>query len=496
MGTDQVQLWTLPYRRNPYFTGREAVLARVHAFLQTQPAVFVSQPAAISGLGGIGKTQIAIEYAYRYASEYQFVLWMQADTHDTLTSDYVTLAYRLNLPERDTQDVTLTVESVKEWFGQHTGWLLILDNADDLSLVETFLPTRARGHILFTTRTQLIGGRAMRVEMDEMDEVEGACFLLRRIGMLASDAPLSTVPETLRTVATALVNALDGLPLALDQAGAYIEETGCGLPHYLDLYQTQRKTLLARRSKRSTREHPEPVATTWSLSFERIEQANPAAAELLRGCAFLHPDAIPEELLTEVASHVSPALKEMAADPLRFDEAISELLTYSLLRRLPDTHVLSIHRLVQAVLTDAMDPSTRQRWAAYVVQALAHLFPFGEVATWEVCQRYLPHAILCADSIEQWGIVSLEAANLLHNAASYLDDRAQYPQAEPLFQRALAIYERVLGPEHPDTIQTLENYTDLLRKEKRDKEAKTHEAQIEARKAKQQRSESGNEWQS
>ncbi len=74
MGTDQVQLWTLPYRRNPYFTGREAVLARVHAFLQTQPAVFVSQPAAISGLGGIGKTQIAIEYAYRYASEYQFVL--------------------------------------------------------------------------------------------------------------------------------------------------------------------------------------------------------------------------------------------------------------------------------------------------------------------------------------------------------------------------------------------------------------------------------------
>src|SRR5205807_1677618 len=136
-----------------------------------------------------------------------------------------------------------------------------------------------------------IGRRAERVEMDEMNEEEGARFLLRRIGMLASDAPLSAVPETIRTVATALVNVLDGLPLALDQAGAYIEETGCGLSHYLDLYQMQRQALLGRRSKQPV-EHPQPVATTWSLSFERIEQANPAATELLRCCAFLHPDAI------------------------------------------------------------------------------------------------------------------------------------------------------------------------------------------------------------
>lgn len=112
------------------------------------------------------------------------------------------------------------------------------------------------------------------------------------------------------------------------------------------------------------------------------------------------------------------------------------------------------------------------------------LFPFGVVTTWEVCQRYLPHAILCANYIEKWNIVSLEAAHLLYNIASYLDDRAQYQEAEPLYDCALAIRERVLGPDHPGTIKTLENYANLLRKVNRDQEASTLEVQIEVRKSK------------
>src|SRR2546421_7324313 len=166
MGVEQVQLWTLPFPRNPYFTGRDETPTRIHTFLQAQQAVYVSQPVAISGLGGIGKTQIATEYAYRYAHEYQLVLWVQADTRDTLTSNYVTLAQLLTLPERDEQDQSIIVEAVKRWLDQHAGWLLILDNADDLSLVDPFLPTRVRGHILYTTRTHLLGARAMRVDME------------------------------------------------------------------------------------------------------------------------------------------------------------------------------------------------------------------------------------------------------------------------------------------------------------------------------------------
>ena len=455
-GVEQVQVWTVPFQRNPFFTGRAEMLASLHDFLQAQQKAFISQPAAISGLGGIGKTQTAIEYAYRYAHEYQYVFWVQSDTRDTLTSDYVTLARLLNLPEQNEQDQTVIVEAVKHWLSQHTSWLLIYDNADNLPLLDDFVPARPRGHLLITTRTRLTGARAARVEMENMTEEEGTRLLLTRIGMLAPDAPLATVPAPLLSLATTLVNELDGLPLALDQAGAYIEETGCGLPRYLDLYRTQRHTLLARRSKQPTT-HPEPVATTWSLSFECIEQTNPAAAELLRCCAFLHPDAIPEELFTQGAAHFSPLLQQVASNPVPFDEAISDLLNYSLLRRLPDTGDLSIHRLVQAVLKDGMDEAAQQRWTEGILRAVDRLFLFREAAPWPISQRYLPHAMLCAEAIERWHLFSLEAIHLLNNVAFYLTDRAQYQEAERLYQRALTICERLLGPEHPHTTAIFNN---------------------------------------
>ena len=470
LSAEQVQVWTVPFQRNPFFTGRAGALAYLQDFLQAQQRAFISQPAAISGLGGIGKTQTAIEYAYRYAHEYQFVFWVQADTRETLIADYVTLARLLAFPECDDPDQNVIVEAVRRWLSQHPGWLLILDNADTLVLLDDFVPPRPRGHILITTRTQLTGTRAARVEMKEMSEEEGARLLLTRTGMLAPDAPLSTAPAPVLALATTLVHELDGLPLALDQAGAYIEETGCGLSHYLDLYRTHRHTLLSRRSKQPS-SHPEPVDTTWSLSFARLEQTNPAAAELLRGCAFLHPDAIPEEVFTTESSCFSPLLQQTARDPMQFDEAISDLLSYSLLRRLPDTGDLSIHRLVQAVLTHAMDEATQQRWEQCIVQAIDNLFPFADVTTWSTCQRYLPHAMLCAEAIERRQVFWWQAARLLHNLASYLNDRAQYPEAELLYQRALAIREQVLGPEHPSTAGTLNNLALLYFNQGKDEQA-------------------------
>ena len=458
----QVPLWNLPFRRNPFFTGRDSFLTQLHTILHTQQTAFVSQPVALTGLGGIGKTQIALEYAYRYSDEYQYILWVRANTHETLTTDFVTLAHLFNLPEQDVQDQTRTVEAVRQWLARHTGWLLIMDNADDLSLVDAFLPTRHSGHILFTTRTQVMSGRALRVDIDKMETEEGRRFLLCRTGILAPDAPLASVPEALRTVATTIVYALDGLPLALDQAGAYIDETGCNLSHYLELYQTQRRALHARGSKRPS-DHPEPVATTWLLSFQNIEQANPAATELLRCCAFLHPDAIPEELVIEGASYLSPVLQTIADNSMKFDEAISELLNYSLVRRLAETRSLSMHRLVQAVLKDEMDQSSQKRWAEQIVQVVNHLFPFGEPTPWYLCQRYSPHAILCSDYIRQWNLATFEAGHLLTNTASYLYDRAQYREAEPLFQQALSIREHALDPDHPDTGYTLNNLAMLYR---------------------------------
>ena len=142
--------------------------------------------------------------------------------------------------------------------------------------------------------------------MEKMEVSEGIRFVLRRATLLSEDEPLETVSAATRIAAQQLVEELDGLPLALDQAGAYLEETGCSLSEYLALYRQHRLALLQRESSIAS-EYPHTVASTWTLSFSKVEQANPAAADLLRLCAFLHPDAIPEEILTAGAAAIGAA---------------------------------------------------------------------------------------------------------------------------------------------------------------------------------------------
>ena len=161
-------MWNVPLLRNPFFTGCEHVLEYIHTLLSTRNAAFISQPPAISGLGGIGETQTAVEYAYRYQQEYQYVLWLQANTRDTLISEIMALAELIKLPEKDAEDQSRTIEAVKRWFEQHPNWLLIVDNADDLPMVDPFLPRKGSGHILLTTRSHTMSGRAQRVDVEAM----------------------------------------------------------------------------------------------------------------------------------------------------------------------------------------------------------------------------------------------------------------------------------------------------------------------------------------
>ena len=420
----------------------------------------MTQPLAISGLGGIGKTQTAIEYAYRYRSDYQTVLWARADSYDALVSDFVSFAEAeiLNLPEKEAQDQGRVVNAVKRWLNSHTNWLLILDNADDMVMVNDFIPLARKGHILLTTRVQAMGITAQRFELEKMQPDEGALFLLRRAHIIAQGASLNYASPDDRANAHEIVQALDGLPLAIDQAAAYIEESKCSPADYLDLYQERSLELLKRRGK-FVSDHPQSVATTWSLSFKMVQQTNPAAVELLRLCAFLHPDAIPEEIITEGAPDLGPVLQSIASDPFNLNEAIGALLSFSFVHRDPAAKTLSIHRLVQAVLKDGdgMDESTQRMWAERTVRAVNRTFPNVEFTTWPYCQRYLPHAQVCAAYIERWNMAFPEAARLLNQAGTYLRERAQYKQAEPLLTQALTIQENIVGPKHPDVAITLNN---------------------------------------
>jgi tetratricopeptide (TPR) repeat protein len=464
-------IWNIPYRRNPFFTGREEVLEHVHDALRTDNTACLAEVHGMTGLGGIGKTQTALEYAYRYHAEYQAVLWARADSSNTLTAEFVGIATLLRLPERNEQDQRRVVEAVMRWLRTNSHWLLVLDNVEDLVSVEPFLPKAGRGHVLLTTRTRALGGVAQRIEIGKMQLEVGALLLLRRAGMLPLAAALEDAPAEDRTLSLQITQEMDGFPLALDQAGAYIRETPCTLSTYFALYQARHTDLLKERSAENT--YPDSVATTWSLSFEKVAWRHPAAAELLHLLAFLYPDAIPEEVVTEASIHMGAVLEPVATDPLRLDGVFKELLRFSLVYRDPDTQTFTIHRLVQAVFQSKMVEDVQLLWAIRTVQAVNEIFPGVEFATWSGCERYLLQAQRCAELIGEWGLMFANAARLLNQAGAYLRTRGRYADAEPFYQQALVIWQHELGSTHPHVAACCNNLALLYTEQGRYEQAES-----------------------
>ncbi len=271
--------------RNRLFTGRDDVVEKLHGELERD------RRAALTGLGGIGKTQAAIEDAHRYRNDYSAVFFIRTDTETALTAGLVEIAGVLALPERDAKDQKETVGAVKRWLLEHDRWLLIADNADDLALVKNMLPFDGPGRIRLTTRVGGTGAVAEAVKVKKMEPEEGARFLFRRAGLLGRDSGCESALSDQQAAARELSIKLDGLPLALDQAGAFIEETLSSPTEYLQLYAEAGAEL-----RRIGKPEHESVHATFSLAFEKVGGTSRAAADLLRLCAFFAPDEIPEEI--------------------------------------------------------------------------------------------------------------------------------------------------------------------------------------------------------
>jgi tetratricopeptide (TPR) repeat protein len=442
--------WNVPLPRNPFFTGREDKLKEIEDGLSASGIV------ALTGIGGTGKTQVAAEYAYRHRDQYSAVLWTSALSRETLVSDFTSLAKLLGLPLKDEADQSIVVDALKRWLTVNSEWLLILDNADDLAIVHEFVPAPNQGHVLFTTQVQATGA-VQGVPITDMLPDDGALLLLRRAKKINADDPLGAASEPDRTAASQISVELGGLPLALDQAGAYVEETGCRLEDYLKLYRRRHDDLLRRRGSAGPN-HPNSVATTFAISFEKVERENEAAADLLRLSAFLYPDEIPEEILESGASELGPILGPVARDQLRLNAAFAEALKYSLVKRDPDAMTLQIHRLVQVVLKNGMDESTKKVWAERAIKVTYLAFPEWEgVNKWAKYKRWLPQAFACADLAAEQKLKSGELAWVINQAASYLLERGIYQHVGPLCRMAVRIWEEVYGPANLDVAAGLNN---------------------------------------
>jgi TIR domain/Uncharacterized protein conserved in bacteria (DUF2272) len=339
------EIWNVP-ARNRNFTGRSDWLAQLgRAGAADRRGVVVH---AIAGLGGIGKSQLAIEFAYRNAEEYRLVWWVRAETPASRQQDLLALARRLPLPTVETAPVDDQIAALRSWLERSDKWLLIFDNVESPNDIRDLLPQAGAGHVLLTTRNLTWGPIASVLKLDLWTPEEAVEYLTKR-----------TKHDNAKAAA-ALAETLGFLPLAIEQAAAYIDESQITIAGYTELFRKSRRRLLGANSRKVT------VATVWSLSLESVKLESPAAVTLLRLAAFLPPDHFPRERLRTTVS--SGPLADLLGNELALNDSIATLRRYSLIDATPLD--ISVHRLVQAVIQEALssDESAFFAKAAHRIQ--------------------------------------------------------------------------------------------------------------------------------
>jgi tetratricopeptide (TPR) repeat protein len=441
-------IWNVPHRRNPNFTGREELLAALAARLKSGNAAALTQ--ALAGLGGVGKTQTALEYVYRHASAFDVVWWIRSEEGATLAADYAALAQPLNLKEWGAQDQGQIVAAVRHWLETNGGWLLIFDNAEAQTDLDDYLPQDTAGQIIITSRNQVYGDVAESLPVAKWEREESKAFLAKRT--LRNDP----------AGADAIAEELGDLPLALAQAAAYMEATGESYAGYLKLFQERRQAIWAH--EKAPREHPEPVEITWTLSMEKAEAAAPGAEALMNLCAFLAPDDIPREMLRDHRDEVPEPLQTLLGDSIKLNAVLAALRQYSLLEVRDDA--FDMHRLVQAVVRDRLEEEARKTWCEAATSVVNDAYPGDsvlDVISWPVCARLTPHVRVVAVHAETLGVAQDATARLLNQAGLYLKGRAEFAEAQTLYEQALQLYEAAYGPDHSFMATTVNNLGGVLR---------------------------------
>lgn len=407
---------------------------------------------ALIGMGGVGKTRLAIEHAWRNAARHSAVLFAPASTPEALNRTLAGLAAVLDLPEQHATEEAVQRQAVIGWRGSHPGWLLILDGIDGkeaAQAVEALLPQISGGQVLFTTRLSKWSAAVQRLPLELLSTEAAAAFLLERTASGRREEPGD--PATARELA----QHLDGLALALEQAGAYIDERGISFSRYRKDWQERRKKVLSWFDPQLM-QYPESVATTWLTSFQQLSVA---AQTLLRRLAWLSPEPIPDSLL-DVAV---PRGDGDSPEPIEAMDALVELDRYSLVSRSRQSDSFQLHRLVQEVgrqgqrqdsATSQLEPALRWLDAAFQGDP-------QDVSSWPVLDPLAAHVQTVVGFADEAGQVN-PTTRLMNDLGLLHFNKAAYGEAEPLLRRALAIDEAAFGTNHPGVTRDLSNLALLL----------------------------------
>ncbi|MCK9900379.1 FxSxx-COOH system tetratricopeptide repeat protein [Frankia sp. Cpl3] len=338
-------VWGNVPQRNKNFTGRTYLLSELRERLGTKTTVVL--PQAVYGLGGVGKTQLAMEYAYRFARDYEVVWWVSADQPGLVRAGLAALAPRLglNVPLDRTEDAVAAVLDALRRGEPYTRWLLIFDNADQPEDLKGVQP-QGTGHLLITSRNRRWQSVVETIEVDVFARTESLEFLQRRVPGIA--------PES----ADLLAEELGDLPLALEQAGALQAESGMTVDEYLALFAEKASQLLA---ENLPADYPQTVAAAWSVSKTAVAEHNPQALELLRRCAFFGPEPIRRDFFSNGRFALDEPMRGFLSDGLLLARATRELGRYALARIDNNENTLQVHRLVQRLVREELNAAEAEK---------------------------------------------------------------------------------------------------------------------------------------
>ncbi|MFF3814305.1 FxSxx-COOH system tetratricopeptide repeat protein [Streptomyces bacillaris] len=477
------RIWNVP-PRNPGFTGRSLVLERMRDQLGGGMAVVLPQPQTLYGLGGVGKTQVALEYVHRFMADYDLVWWISSEQSDDVVASLAELAVRLGA--QGGEDMAAASQEAVDLLRRGVPsdrWLLVFDNADDPETLRRHFPQGGSGHILVTSRNQSWSQHGDALPVDVFLREESVEHLQRRAPGLSD--------EDADQVAT----AVGDLPLAVEQAAAWIAETATPIDTYLEQLARQAPQVLALNQPAG---YPEPVAATWNISIARLKERSPAAVRLLQLCAFFAPEPISANLL--YSKEMIEALKPYDSslqEKLVLGRVIREIGRFALAKVDQVSNSIQVHRLVQAVIKAQLSEE-EQREARHVVHRILAGArpdddePIDNPETWPRFATIWPHlgpsdARHCKEPetrrllidrvrylwkrgdvrtawtlgeelrqtwLEMLGERDLQYLYLCFHLSNILRTRGRYVEAKELDEFTLHRQREVLGPEHPHTYMT------------------------------------------
>jgi tetratricopeptide (TPR) repeat protein len=458
-------------QRNSYFVGRNEILTSLSNVFCCDAPIKKRTTAAVVGLGGQGKT--------RNESSYNAIVWINAESQSTVATDLARWAFLMKLIQSNCTSAEAVV-AAKNWFLTNTDWLVVLDNIENSALINQFQFPNQNGHILATTRNpDLQAAQAKVLELGEMLPPESVAFFMKRTGR----PELESVEES---AVEELVRELGGLPLAMEQAAAYIVSRQTSFQSYLSSFKAKRLDLLE-KTPASTGGYASTVATTWSLNFIEVKRKSRASWKLLRFFAFLDANDIPFELIVngskQLGGNIAQALEDfflkldcdvtigftsftlpIAIDESLIDDLLEPLVSFSLIKKNSDDRTLSIHRLVQEVTRKSLPDRVASAYRAKLFQATANCFPIVRLETRSFAERLVRHAIkLFSDSdvSEHW---DENIGTLAHRVGHCVEEMGDYQLAASIYNHAISIRKELFGDLHEDLALTINNLAVVYQK--------------------------------